>query len=53
MKCDYYIEKSGKYYCVLKGKTNDGRISYDTYKQFCKYDARKRCPIYQYCYKRG
>ena len=42
--CDYFIEKSNKYFCILK----DSEISNDTYKEYCKCDETKKCPIFQY-----
>ena len=43
-KCDYYVDDHGKDWCILK----KGEISRDTYKEYCYYDERKKCPLYQY-----
>jgi len=43
--CDYYIEKSGRDYCILK----NAEISRDFYRDYCRCDDMKKCPIYQFC----
>ena len=43
--CDYYADGSwGKCFCVIK----NGEVSYDTYKELCRYGDTKKCPIYKY-----
>lgn len=47
--CDYYIEKDHKDYCIIK----QTEVSRDTYKDYCRCDERKKCPIWQYYEKEG
>lgn len=44
--CDYLVERGSRYYCLLK-KSDGGEISDTTYKNYCKYDDMKKCPIYE------
>lgn len=46
--CDYYAEKGSKRFCMIK---REGEISYDCYKEFCKNDYHKDCPIYKFYMK--
>lgn len=49
--CDYYCDRhSSKYWCLLK----EGEVSSETYKEYCKNDDCKNCPIYKhYSDKKG
>lgn len=47
--CSFYLEKSNKYICMIK----KGEIDYKVYKEYCKNDNSKNCPIYQYYLKEG
>ena len=42
--CDYFVEKDKKEYCALK----KDQISYEQYKEYCRADDMKKCPIYQF-----
>ena len=41
--CDYYSDDHRNYWCILK----KGEVSSETYRDFCKCDEMKKCPIYQ------
>ncbi len=42
--CDYYSDDHKNYWCILK----KGEVSSETYRDFCRCDEMKKCPIYQY-----
>lgn len=42
--CDFYLDKGSKYICMVR----QSEIDYSTYKEYCKGDYSKNCPIYQY-----
>ena len=50
--CDFWVEKGSKYYCLLKeNKKDDGEISDQTFKLYCKSNNSKLCPIFEHYYK--
>ena len=50
--CDFLVEIGSKYYCLLKeNKKDDGEISDQTYKLYCKSDNSNHCPIFEHYYK--
>ena len=49
MDCSFYFNKKNEYICTIKR----GEISYEVYKEYCKNDYSKKCPIYQYYLKEG
>lgn len=42
--CSFYLDKNNKYICMIK----QGEIDYKVYREYCKNDYSKNCPIYQY-----
>ncbi|MBP3484259.1 MAG: hypothetical protein J6K00_04080 [Oscillospiraceae bacterium] len=47
MACDYVTEKWGNYYCVLKD-SDESKISYAHYSDYCCRGNKQSCPIYAY-----
>lgn len=46
-KCDFLLEKGSRYYCLLiENNKEDGEISEQTYKCYCKFEETKLCPIW-------
>ncbi len=45
--CDFYLDKGSKYICTVK----QDEVNYSTYREYCKDNYSKKCPIYQYYLK--
>ncbi len=47
MNCSFYLEKGNQNICMIK----KGEINNQVFREYCKNDYSKNCPIYQYYLK--